>query len=432
MDAQKMRLGKDVYLVKTCPEHGDFRALLWRGEPAYAQWENENACTPPLTVLTQKEKGCPHDCGVCPEHQQQACCVLLEITHECNQHCAFCFADAGKKRSEPSFDDVIDWMRYLISISEKRPFNIQLSGGEPTLRDDLPEIIRTGKKLGLPYIQLNTNGLRLAEDAEFVWKLKDAGVSAVFLQFDGTRDDIYECLRGRKLLDSKIKAIENCICYGIGTVLVPTLVPGVNVDNIGEIINFALERLPAIRGVHFQPVSYFGRYPEAPGDKDRITLPEIMQEIETQTNGSIKAGFFSPLQSGSTLCSFKGSFVLMEDGAVRPLSEGGGCACCTQDKSAIQKARDFVLNKWVLKENELSDTLNGARDFEEMDRYIYRLQNYGFSITGMAFQDVWNIDLQRLNKCSIHVFDGKTRRLIPFCAYNLTASDGTALYREQE
>ncbi len=130
----------------------------------------------------------------------------------------------------------------------------------------------------------------MAKDPSYVGALKEAGLASVFLQFDGMEDTVYRKLRGRDLFREKRLAIEHCAGHGIGVVLVPTLVPGVNTDQIGAIIEFALQELPAVRGVHFQPVSYFGRYPSPPGDEDRITIPEIITEIETQTGGRIRAG----------------------------------------------------------------------------------------------------------------------------------------------
>ena len=150
---------------------------------------------------------------------------------------------------------------YEALLASGHPSNIQLSGGEPTLRDDLPEIVALGRAMGFRFIQLNTNGLRLARDPSFVERLKEAGLASVFLQFDGTHDEIYRALRGGPLLEAKLKAIHHCEQQELGVILVPTLVPRINTNDIGTIIRFALENIRVVRGVHFQPVSYFGRYP---------------------------------------------------------------------------------------------------------------------------------------------------------------------------
>ncbi|MEN6328306.1 MAG: radical SAM protein, partial [Syntrophomonas sp.] len=194
--------------------------------------------------------------------------MLLEITQRCNLNCNFCFASSGGDLADPSFDTIREWLKILVEAG--KPF-IHISGGEPTVRNDLPEIIRMIKEMGFPYIQLNTNGLRLAQKPEYVKELKQAGLSSVFMQFDGTKDEINQQLRGRNLLAEKENAIKNCGDNNLGIVLVPTIVPGVNDDNIGEIIRFGLSKVPDVRGIHFQPVSYFGRYPAPPLDNQRIT-----------------------------------------------------------------------------------------------------------------------------------------------------------------
>ena len=301
--AQRVRQGGNVYMVKRCPEHGDYRSLLWRGSPPWNTWVRPTTPTPPQECFTQVEKGCPFDCGLCADHYKTTCTALIEVTQRCNLNCRFCFANAGTELDEPSLVVIYEWYKNVLSASG--PVNIQLSGGEPTLRKDLPEILAMGRELGFNFIQLNTNGLRLAEDPTFLSQLKKAGLSSVFLQFDGTEDLIYQSIRGRSLLDIKVKAIEHCGKQRIGVVLVPTLIPGINTHNIGEIIKFALENHPVVRGVHFQPVSYFGRIPKNPMDQDRITLPEVIQAIEEQTDGLIKAANLKP-HNGR--CSFSGNF----------------------------------------------------------------------------------------------------------------------------
>ena len=420
--AQRVVQGENVYLVKRCPEHGDYRTLLWRGSPAWDSWVRPTIPTPPKERFTQVEKGCPFDCGLCQDHQQTTCTALIEVTQCCNLNCRFCFANAGTELDEPSLDVIKGWYQNVLAASG--PVNIQLSGGEPTLRNDLPEIVEMGRILGFNFIQLNTNGLRLAEDPVYLSRLKDAGLSSVFLQFDGTEDPIYQSIRGRKLLDLKIKAIERCGKHGIGVVLVPTLIPGINTHNIGEIIKFALKNHPVVRGVHFQPVSYFGRIPKEPMDQDRITLPEVIQAIEKQTEGLIKAENLKP-HNGR--CSFSGNFTRQPNGSLKPIINNS--SCCTGPERAdevARKTRSFVARQWSGAER-LTIQTPGSNSW---DNLIQQLKTYAFSISGMAFQDVWNIDLDRLKNCCIHVISPEGK-LIPFCAYNLTDKFGHSIYRRE-
>lgn len=426
--AVKVLRGEDVYLSKNCPEHGTFEALLWRGKPDYQSWVRSKIPSRPKVCFTEIERGCPYDCGLCSDHRQHSCTVLLEITQRCNLSCSFCFANAGENgHVDPPIEEIKEW--YIKILEAGGPYNIQLSGGEPTVREDLPEIIRLGRSLGFGFIQLNTNGLRLANDRSFASQLKDAGLSSVFLQFDGTEDDIYRTLRSRPLFREKELAIKHCAEQGLGVVLVPTLVPRVNVHNIGSMINFALSYLPAVRGIHFQPVSYFGRYPETPRDNDRITIPEVIREIEGQSKGRIKAESFKPPGCENSLCSFHGNFILMPGGQLQSWTKHDGC-CSKPEKAEVgaAKARSFVAKYWSAPKLQNSTVETAGGSFALWDTFIERARTHSFSISGMAFQDAWNLDLERLKDCCIHVFSPKGK-LVPFCAYNLTDRQGRSLYR---
>ena len=157
-------------------------------------------------------------------------------------------------------DTIEGWYRRLLDTAPG--CNVQLSGGEPTVRGDLPEVIARGRDLGLRFFQLNTNGIRLATEGGYAESLAEAGLNTVFLQFDGADDDVHRALRGRRLAAAKEQTIERCAAAGIGVVLVPTVVRGVNLHRLGEVLDFALERLPTVRGIHLQPLALLGRYPD--------------------------------------------------------------------------------------------------------------------------------------------------------------------------
>lgn len=423
--------GEDVYLEKTCPEHGGFSTVIWRGRPDFNTWVRPKTPAYPKNPFTQVNQGCPYDCGLCPDHRQQSCCVLLEVTQRCDLYCPVCYASSPDKQSpEPSLEVIKKWYRQLLEAGG--PFNIQLSGGEPCVRDDLPDIIALGKSLGFSFFQLNTNGLRIATDATYLQKLKNAGLSTVYLQFDGIKDEVYETIRGRRLLEKKLAAIEQCARQEIGVILVPTLAPGVNTQEIGAIIDFALQRVPMVRGVHFQPISFFGRYPHPPQNEDRITLPEVIREIERQTDRRILIENFRPPGGENALCSFHGNFVLMPDGQLKSLTHHNteASSCCKNEDGAqgSARSREFVARAWSapLINPELPILDDSNRD--ELDIFLERLRTHTFCISGMAFQDAWTLDLERLRDCYIHI-GSLDRRLIPFCAYNLTDSQGRSLYR---
>lgn len=437
ISANRVVYGEDVYLEKICDVHGPFRVIIWRGKyPSYTKWATAKLPSRPPVCDTPIDKGCPFDCGLCPDHRQHSCCVLFEVTGRCNLQCPVCFAQSGDSDPDPSLHEIDGWYKKLLDSGG--PFNIQLSGGEPTVRDDLPEIIALGQSLDFSFLQVNTNGLRLAKEPDYAGKLKEAGLSCVFLQFDGTNDGIYEKIRGKALLTEKKQTIDHCAETGLGVILVVTVVPGVNDGDIGDVIRFALERIPAVRGVHFQPISYFGRYPRSPADEDRITLPEIIRAIEQQTAGRIKAGSLRAPRAENAYCSFQGNYVLMPDGELKALTNNESKGCCSPVPASMgaKRAREFVAKKWAspsrIGNAEKKEDRNSCCGIntDSLDEFLERMEHYSFCLSGMAFQDVWNIDLERLRECFIHVVAGKDR-IIPFCAYNLTDRNGRSLYRPQ-
>jgi uncharacterized radical SAM superfamily Fe-S cluster-containing enzyme len=426
--AERRHEGGEVILVKSCPEHGEFRTPIWRGGPPLGAWSRPKAAVRASVGHPGVERGCPFDCGICPEHRQQSCTVLLEVTGRCNLACPVCFADAGPQaEADPSLATIAGW--YRTALLKSGPHNIiQLSGGEPTVRDDLPAIVALGRELGFPFIQINTNGVRLSADPELAGALKRAGLFSVFLQFDGTEDEIYRAVRGRPLLEEKLRAIEHCAAAGLGIVLVPTLVPGVNTGNVGAILKLALELAPAVRGVHFQPASYFGRHPEPPSGDARMTLPDLMRAIEEQTAGLMKVEHFRPPGCEHPLCSFHGNFLRLPGGELQALIMHAPACCCASpepENRGTGRAVSFVTRLWAAP--AAAESL-GVMD--SLDAFLENHRSNTFAVSAMAFQDVWNLDLERVQECCIHVAapDG---RMIPFCLYNLTAADGRPLYRNK-
>lgn len=423
--AQRILEGDNLYLTRECMEHGAFKDLIWRGTPAMHGWSRPKAVVRAAFPHQCKGHGCPFDCGICPEHRQESCTVLIEVTGCCNLHCSFCFADSKRSATpDPTLEEISAMFRSALKKSGPRNI-VQLSGGEPTMRDDLPEIIALGRKTGFPFIQLNSNGVRLATDREYAAELERSGLFSVFLQFDGTEDRIYREIRGRDLLDEKLRAVNHCAAAGLGVVLVPTIVSGINSDNIGAILKMALELAPAVRGVHFQPAAYFGRHPFPPPSEERFTLPDLLRAIELQTDGLIKADYFIAPGAEHPLCSFHGNFLRLKEGGLKPLSRQAADCCRGNgtENRGTGKAVSYVANQWAAPQ-----PLSCCTAGNSLDAFLEDYRTNTFAISAMAFQDAWNLDLERVQECCIHVAtsDG---RMIPFCLYNLTSSRGIPLYR---
>ncbi len=436
--ASRVHRGDSVFFEKHCPEHGRFSTVCWREQSRYPAWAQAKRSSCHEKSHPPSQAGCPFDCGPCLRHRNKPCCVLLEVTERCDLGCSICFAGSGgPSLPDPDLATIRRW--YQVLLNTNGPFNIQLSGGEPSLRDDLPEIIALGRSMGFTFFQINTNGIRLSQDAVFLGRLKKAGLSTVYLQFDGTDDTVFTRLRGKRLLSIKQQAIEQCARQYIGIVLVATLVPGINTHLIGDIIRFGIAHSPAVRGVHFQPISYFGRYHGSPTDSSRFTLPEVMTAIVEQTDGLVKAQNLKPPSSEHPLCSFNGSFIVLPDNTLHALSRSAdGLNCCTTvpyRTGGADKARRFVARTWSYPEQDCTNgSIRKSREgcsLGDWDMVLERAQTHSFTISGMAFQDAWTLDLDRLRYC--HLFTmSRDDRLVPFCAYNVTARSGASLYRSRE
>jgi uncharacterized radical SAM superfamily Fe-S cluster-containing enzyme len=431
--ATRVAEGDNIYLEKECPDHGSFRTVLWRDVELYKILSRFDSKRSGARVRqTGRKKGCPFDCGLCPDHQQDTCLVVMEVTSRCNLRCRACFASSGEGYLyEPDLAQIKGM--YETVLRGSKPVCVQLSGGEPTLRDDLPEIVSLGKKMGVDYIEVNTNGLRLANDVAYLRRLKEAGVDAIYLSFDGVSPEVYEKICGEDLLEAKTKAVKNCAAVGLGVILVPRIIKYINHDQVGKIIDFAKRWIPTVKGVHFQPLSYFGRHPGKPEDDERVTIPDLISAIEVQTDGEIRADNFIPTCCPEPHCDARCLAVLLENGRLFPLTSlpHTPAPTCADIPRLI---RESVASLWKLTaRGELPANPGVAPCKCQAGSWMEIVQraaeNY-LTISMMAFQDVWNIDLDRLEKCCIHVVT-PDRRLIPFCAFNVTSEGGKTLYRHQ-
>ena len=394
-----------VLLEKSCPEHGLFRVPVWRGLVDFDRWILGSVPLPDGLGLH-----CPERCGICREHETGTCCALLEVTKRCNLHCRFCFANGGSSLDDPPAAELKSAIDEIVCQCGQ-PL-LQLSGGEPSLRNDLPELIRYAREAGCSYVQLNTNGIRLAEDPGFAAELADAGLDIVFLQFDGTRDEIYTALRGRSLLQTKLDAIRRCSDARIGVTLVPTVVRGINDDDLGDLVFLARDLVPAVRSIHFQPVSWFGRHPGTPDTDARYTLDQLMTDISNEAGIPLES--FMPSRCDHPLCGFHANFLIDPHGCLRPLSS---ITHSTHNPGCARENRDYVARHWRRAPDEPEPEGNFS-DEMDFDTFLYRLHHHSLTLSAMAFQDAMNLNIERLHRCSLHVYDNGTIK--PFCARYLT------------
>ncbi|OUJ19130.1 7,8-dihydro-6-hydroxymethylpterin dimethyltransferase [Methanonatronarchaeum thermophilum] len=430
----------EVVLEKKCSEHGVFKAVTSRNADFYMDMEGfEVDRTKPTSPTTERDEGCPTDCGLCDEHEQHTCIAVLEVTENCDMNCSICFADSkkGGEYYEPSLGQIRDMFQTVKDRSDGSSL-VQISGGEPTIRNDLPEIIRMGREVGIDHIELNTNGVRIAEDPDFFEEICKEGIDSIYLSFDGVSDSVYEKRYGKPLLEEKVKAIERAAEAGVGVVLVPTVAKGYNYQEVGDIVNFAKELIPAVKGVHFQPVSLFGRSPTWLDEDSRVTLWETAKAIENQTQGEIKVKNFTPTSCPSVHCDISCLAIVDENDEFLPLTDKT-LGASGEVGDIAEKTKSSVENRWKgsrcgcesspeeLLDIDSSDSCCEAGGWEDFVRRA--MENY-LTISIMDFQDAWTHETNRTEKCCIHVVvpDG---RMIPFCNFNLTNKDGESLYREK-
>lgn len=480
-----------VMIEKTCNIHGYYKDIYWSNVKQFERFEKyiyngsriENSNNNKKNV---NKKDCPFACGLCSSHSTTTILANIDVTNRCNQNCPICFASASSSGYiyEPSFEQIKTMMQMLLNQKPVPCPAIQLSGGEPTMRDDIVQIVQMANQLKFVQIQIATNGIKLATDLQLCKDLNMAGLHTVYLQFDGVTPEPYIINRGYNALPLKLKCIENCRVSGLHSVsLVPTLAKGVNDMQVGDIIKFAGDNSDTIKGINFQPISFTGRinmrgtYNVSTEGTDnvsiegthnvsakermekRITIPDLLRLIEEKTNGTIVAEDFYPVpfivpishflrEEGIPNVEFTvhphcgtGTYVYVENGKMIPITrfidvEGLFERIEELVDELVSDGDRFVdkikrlkkLGHLVSELHKYIDTAKAPKSVDVKNLFINVLKEgtgdaikefhgHTLFIGAMHFMDLYNMDLERIQKCGIHyaIPDG---RIIPFCTYN--------------
>jgi uncharacterized radical SAM superfamily Fe-S cluster-containing enzyme len=419
-----------VYMDKWCPQHGRERVLLADDADYYRLCREKFVKPPelPQRFNTERRWGCPYDCGLCPEHMQHSCLTLVEVTDHCNLRCPVCYADSGPHR--PGFRDLASIERMLDAVvaNEGEPDVVQISGGEPTLHPDFFAILDAAKARPIKHLMVNTNGLRIAKEPEFVERL--AGYMPgfeLYLQFDSLRDEVHQALRGAKLREIRLRALEALNRHGISTTLVVTVKKGLNDGELGGIIDFALKQ-PCVRGVTFQPIQNAGRAENYDPARDRLTLTEVRRRILEQSSLFRPEDLIPvPCHPDSLAMAYAlklGETLLPLTGLVPPevLIEGGRNSIVLEKDEGL---RDAVFKLFATNHSpqsqacSLSDLLCCLPQVQAPEGLDYRNV---FRVLIMAFIDAEGFDLRSVKKSCVHIAqpDG---RIVPFDTFNLFYRD---------
>lgn len=316
IDAKILLRDNQVYLRKRCPEHGLFEARIYGDAEAYVSAGRFNKPgTVPLQHSTAINHGCPADCGLCLDHAQHICVGIIEVNTACNMDCPLCFANAGAGFSL-TLAEVEGILDHLVE-TEGQPEVVQFSGGEPTIHPQLLSMIEAAQARNVRHVMINTNGKRLASDDEFLAEIAALGPSLYF-QFDGFEPGTCEALRGEPdLLPVKLRALDRLAEAGLSVILVPAIERGVNLHEVGRIVEFDLAH-PAVRGINFQPAFHSGRH-LTHDPLERITIPDVIQSIAEQTHGQFLSTDFIPVPCCFPTCNSV-SYAFVSGSEVLPIA----------------------------------------------------------------------------------------------------------------
>jgi uncharacterized radical SAM superfamily Fe-S cluster-containing enzyme len=433
VDAKIISRAGRVYFRKRCPEHGLIDDLVCSDVAYYDRHEFDQPARLPQGFGTRSsERGCPYDCGLCPEHEQHTCIALVEVTSSCNLKCPMCFAESGPGGAFLDFAAYAGMIDRLVALEGVADV-VQLSGGEPTLHPDLVPMVRYAYERPIQAVMINTNGIRLARDPRLLEQLAPMRDRLeIYLQLDGLEQATSERLRGEPLLESKLAALEALAKHRIRCTLVCTVEHSTNLHEVGALLRFGLER-PIVRGVSYQLATYCGRH-LPPGDLEkRATMPDVAKAIVAQTDGLLAESDFYPLPCAHPNCHlmaylYRGGnqpvpinrlidvrkhMDLIANSIVytpararqivaRYLESAGGCGCGPGGCGPA----DPTLDEFVVK--ALAEKITG----EEV-----------FRVTLTAFLDAHTFDTRRVMKCCLaHLLP--SGHLVPFCAYNTLYRDG--------
>jgi 7,8-dihydro-6-hydroxymethylpterin dimethyltransferase len=419
-----------VYLLKHCPTHGREQVLIADDIDYYQQ--SQAFIKPgdmPLRFNTPIARGCPYDCGLCPDHEQHSCLTLVELTDRCNLACPICYADSGADRQHRSLD-LIEKMLDAIVANEGEPQIVQLSGGEPTIHPQFFEVMDLVKTKPIKHLMINTNGVRIAKERSFCDRLSQymPGIE-VYLQFDSFEATALQELRGADLRTVRERAIAHLNEFNISTTLVVTLKKGLNDHEIGKIIDYALQQ-PCVRGVTFQPIQAAGRLEGFDPKRDRYTLTEVRRSILQQCD------YFKPQDILPVPCHpdcLAMAYALKVKGQVIPLTG------LFDDRSYV----DMMPNSVLYEQNsELKQRIfdlfstrhsptSSATSLKQLLCCLPMLpvpaeisyENI-FRVLIVQFLDPFNFDVRSVKRSCIHIVhpDG---RVIPFDTFNLFYREGS-------
>jgi len=460
--ADIVQRGNEIWMVKSCPKHGTFEDILSSDASFYRRLE-ENFFGRDVRVAKDEL----HEHGSSAIRYGRGAVMTIDLTNRCNMMCSPCFMDANQVGyvHELTWEDIKEILDGAASVRPRRQMSIQYSGGEPTLSPHFVDAIRYAREIGYFSVQCATNGVRFAQEPGFAKEAFDAGLRLAYLQFDGVGNERNQHRQVSNLYDVKLRALENLKAAGIDVTLVITIVNGVNDDQVGDIVRFAIANIDKINALSFQPVSFTGRDEEvddATRRAQRYTLSHLAADVKSQAGIGepmrdwfplSASGTFSDLRDllggleaewGSLKCGCHPNCGIATMLLVRP--ETGQAVPVTQVLDADRLLRDLTAitdsargRFWTVLQAGLAvarnirpagvpRSLGVWETLKIMDGHtgksmgISRTGRHDWRVllvAGMWFQDLFNYDFRRTEMCIIPY--GTRLGEISFCAYNTGA-----------
>jgi 7,8-dihydro-6-hydroxymethylpterin dimethyltransferase len=435
-----------VWMIKQCQHHGSFKEIYFNDVTVYNKWMKYKVTGKPVPDVATNACDTP---ALYAEHLSQTVLTNLVVTNRCNLNCEYCHANAGA--SQYVYEPTLDELKILMQQTRnEKPFgskSIQITGGEPTLREDLFEIIRMAKELGFSHVQIQTNGVHLAENSDFCQRLVDEQVDTIYMSFNGVTRQT------NPLLEYHKKALEHLKKVHANVVLVPVLIGGKNLHEAGKIVRFALDNIDVVRGVHFQPISFCGRASKRTNEErnnQRVEYVQIIDAIEKEFPNLITRDDFYPTSILSPISQLfewilqeplveftphpgcgGSTFIYINEGLPVPITrflnvetifdfineqskKKGPLRKLRLASALVKNLKSFTNNNTTFQGFNLKqitkDSVIGGRQYALRD-----LHHKTLIIGAMWYQDVWNLNIDRLQRCVVHC--STPEGIIPFCSY---------------
>src|SRR5687767_12166569 len=373
-----------IMMVKDCPIHGHFEDVMAIDTDFFKHLED----TFPGSDIRSHADEKLHNHGSSTIKYGRGSVLTIDLTNRCNMMCDPCFMDANQVGfvHELGWDEIKTLLDNAITLKPKRQMSVQFSGGEPTLSPYFLDAVRYARKVGYNSVQAATNGIEFAKSTEFAKAAAEAGLRYAYLQFDGIGNAANSHRRVGNLFDVKLRAIENLHQAGVDIVPVITIVNGVNNEQVGRVIEFALDNPKRINFLSFQPVSFTGRDEEITPERraaQRYTLSHLAHDVKNQT------GIGEPIRDWFPI-SFMSTFTDWADVVHGPDREWGQLTCGCHPNCGIGMA--MMIDKETKEAVPVTAFLKAEQLAKDVAQVNDAARGRFLSVAGMALALMRNYD----------------------------------------